>query len=118
MGKLKQRTLKEVAKEILQKYKEHEEKFIKITSKSIEEQDLRLGFLRVNVEMYANEIERASALEAPKRGHWKYIRRDEGSTDALYCCSVCGAGDEHNDAVQVPYCWKCGARMDAERKEE
>lgn len=69
--KQKQRPLQEVAKEILQKYKEHEEKFIKLTSKSIEEEDLRLGFMKMNVGMYSNEIERASALvEALNATEW------------------------------------------------
>ena len=35
-------------------------------------------------------------------------------------CSRCGAGDKHRADLKnfVPYCWKCGARMDGESEED
>lgn len=49
---------------------------------------------------------------APKRGTWELIR-EEDNGDVFYRCTACGAGDIHHPDVKVPYCWKCGARMDA-----
>lgn len=59
-------------------------------------------------------------IEVPKpvrHGRWKFIR-DEGDGNSLYECSECGQGDIQSPEVIVPYCWHCGAKMDAERKEE
>ena len=39
---------------------------------------------------------------------------EDGNCEAN--CSHCGAGDKHRADLKdaVPYCWKCGARMDGE----
>ena len=29
-----------------------------------------------------------------------------------YTCSRCGCGEEHSISCEVPYCWRCGAKMD------
>ena len=44
---------------------------------------------------------------------------DSDGTGQGYC-SRCGAGDKHRADLKnfVPYCWKCGARMDAKSEEE
>lgn len=55
--------------------------------------------------------------EPRKRGKWEYVRNEEDG-NCLYLCTVCGSGDIHAPEVTVPYCWKCGAIMDEERKEE
>lgn len=54
------------------------------------------------------EIERR--LNAPKHGHWIYIRDEENN--GLYECSECHKRDIHAKECEVPYCWYCGARMD------
>ena len=51
-----------------------------------------------------------------RHGRWIFIR-DEGGGNSLYSCSECGRGDIHCPEVIVPYCWHCGAKMDAERKD-
>lgn len=30
-----------------------------------------------------------------------------------YTCSRCGHNDKHSPNIRVPYCWYCGAKMDA-----
>lgn len=56
-------------------------------------------------------------IEPAKHGKWKLIRMEDNG-DGFYTCSNCDRGDIHSPLVTVPYCWYCGARMDAERKEE
>ena len=55
----------------------------------------------------------ADTLVEQKQGHWIYKHDEEGNTgNAQYECSECGAGDLHAKSQDVPYCWKCGAKMD------
>ena len=49
-----------------------------------------------------------------KHGRWvQYGELDEDG-NGQYHCSVCSAGEKHNPIVDVPYCWKCGAKMDGD----
>ena len=44
--------------------------------------------------------------------HWiLYSDKPNEYNSMKYECSRCGAGDEFNINIDVPYCWKCGARM-------
>ena len=56
-----------------------------------------------------------------KHGHWikKSKCRPDCPNDSDYQweCSECRMGDIHNENVRVDYCWHCGAKMDAERKD-
>lgn len=61
-----------------------------------------------------NERERSIPV---RHGRWIFIR-DEGGGNSLYSCSECGQGDIQSPEVVVPYCWHCGAKMDADRSEE
>ena len=48
--------------------------------------------------------------------HGKWIETDEIpniESDRIYRCSVCGYADEHSPSADVPFCWHCGARMQA-----
>ena len=49
--------------------------------------------------------------------HAKWIYEKQNVNDNWIChCSNCGATDEHTTEWKdkVPYCWKCGAKMDKE----
>lgn len=39
------------------------------------------------------------------------IYDDDGNGE--YTCSCCGHNDKHSPNIKVPYCWYCGAKMDA-----
>lgn len=44
--------------------------------------------------------------------HWKFVAGPDEDNNVQVMCDNCGAGDVQALAVIVPYCWKCGARMD------
>lgn len=58
----------------------------------------------------------APALDVAPVVHVRWIYRDEVDADNNHeaNCSHCGAGDAHREDLlnKVPFCWKCGARMD------
>ena len=74
--------------------------------------DVCLCTLRM-VKQYIKALPTVEA-EPVKHGHWI----DEGLVDGnqnRYCrCSECGKGDTQAISQRVPYCWWCGARMDAQ----
>lgn len=43
---------------------------------------------------------------------WKFVFGPDEDNNLQFMCDNCGAGDVHAANVTVPYCWKCGARMD------
>ena len=53
-------------------------------------------------------------VDAVEVVHGRWIQDGELDEDGngQYHCSVCWAGEKHNPIVDVPYCWKCGAKMD------
>ena len=61
------------------------------------------------------EIEFAPTVDAVPvvHGRWIYGEQDEDDNVKAQC-SVCGAGDCHSVQLmhKIPYCWKCGAKMD------
>ena len=65
-------------------------------------------------------IDSAPAIDAVPVVHARWIYSGDMDLDgnSQGYCSRCGAGDKHRADLKnfVPYCWKCGARMDA--KEE
>lgn len=60
----------------------------------------------------------APAVDAVPVVHARWIYSGDMDLDgnSQGYCSRCGAGDKHRADLKnlVPYCWKCGARMDAE----
>lgn len=59
-------------------------------------------------------IDSAPTVDAVEVVHGQWIQDGELDEDGngQYHCSVCWAGEKHNPIVDVPYCWKCGAKMD------
>lgn len=49
--------------------------------------------------------------------YWIQTSAEDEDGNAYYSCSNCGSGESHNPIVEVPYCWKCGAKMDAQGEE-
>ena len=49
--------------------------------------------------------------------HWIQTSTEDENGNAYYYCSNCGRGESHNPIVEVPYCWKCGAKMNAHGEE-
>ena len=51
----------------------------------------------------------------PKTGRWilagEQWQEDADNGNYCFICSECGKTDVHSKAVNVPYCWHCGARM-------
>lgn len=64
----------------------------------------------------AKEIEAMPTVDAVEVRHGKWINISEpDENDNVSCeCSLCGAGEEHAKGFIVPFCWKCGARMDGD----
>lgn len=124
MSRVKHRPLKEVAKEILKKYKEHEELMIRLLSKNeyLRQRDLKV--LEIEIGMYSNEIERASA-ESVRHGHWmeEVDPEEDCWNEEVVTCSCCNEQirvHETDNTYFLPtrktlkYCPNCGARMDEE----
>lgn len=63
-------------------------------------------------------VKTAPAVEANPvvNGRWIQDGGLDEDGNGQYHCSVCSAGENHNPIVDVPYCWKCGAKMDGERR--
>ena len=56
-------------------------------------------------------------VEEVRHGEWRLIEEDVDSNgNNQYMCSLCEAGELHAPSVIVPYCWKCGAKMDKEKE--
>ena len=50
--------------------------------------------------------------------YWIQTSAEDEDGNAYYSCSNCGSGESHNPIVEVPYCWKCGAKMDTQGENE
>ena len=69
----------------------------------------------------------AADVQPVKRGYWikqpeKFqIHEDVINSNYLYLCSCCNASDLHSERAnndgEVKFCWRCGAKMDAEPDE-
>lgn len=76
-------------------------------------------------DRFVKAICKFSILDAPAvdavpvvYGRWEYDENPDYDGNYQAYCSVCGAGDKHALYMIgcVPYCWKCGAKMDLEVK--
>ena len=66
----------------------------------------------------ASDIDKIPTLspdEVRGVGEWMLLAdqnpEDVKAGNYAYWCSRCYAGDVHAKTQEVPYCWKCGARM-------
>lgn len=61
-------------------------------------------------------IERFPAADVAPVIHakWEFVAGPNEDNNLQFMCDNCGAGDVHAAGVTVPYCWRCGARMDGE----
>lgn len=48
-----------------------------------------------------------------KHGKWINTSEPDEDKNVETECSVCHAGDKHAINMAVPYCWKCGSKMDS-----
>ena len=62
------------------------------------------------------DIEPADVVQVV-HAYWIQTSAEDEDGNAYYSCSNCGSGESHNPIVEVPYCWKCGAKMDAHGEE-
>ena len=53
-----------------------------------------------------------------KTGHWiladKQNKEDVENDNYRFICSECQCSDIHAKGTKVPYCWKCGSKMESE----
>ena len=68
------------------------------------------------LEYIRKYVEKADSVSAERVGEWIEAERQDPSEimngNAYFICSCCGAGDLHATTAEVPYCWKCGAKME------
>ncbi len=58
-----------------------------------------------------------SCADEVTHGKWENYTEPDADNNRRCTCSVCGASDIQAVGVDVPYCWRCGAKMD-KRSEE
>lgn len=69
-------------------------------------EDTRKGFARIIEELPPADVEPVIYAK------WKFVVGPNEDNNIQFMCDNCGAGDVHAVGVTVPYCWRCGARMD------
>lgn len=69
-------------------------------------EDTRKNFAKIIEKLPAADV--APVIYAK----WKFVAGPDEDNNLQFICDNCGAGDVHAADVTVPYCWKCGARMD------
>lgn len=64
----------------------------------------------------AEWIEEAPTIDtvAVVHAEWVEFSGPDANRNMYSRCSACGAVEQHATFVCVPYCWKCGAKMDKE----
>lgn len=49
--------------------------------------------------------------------HGRWIEKSAPARKIYFECSHCGAQENKHTAIKGYYCWRCGAKMDGERKD-
>lgn len=64
---------------------------------------------------WLEQLPTVSPDEVRGMGEWIMLenqsKEDTDNGNYWYTCSHCSAGDLHAKVQEVPFCWKCGARM-------
>lgn len=68
--------------------------------------------LEIEIEMTITDHTDAADVAPVVHAHWKFVSGPDEDNNLQVMCSNCGAGDLHAVEATVPYCWRCGARMD------
>ena len=68
------------------------------------------------IDLVIDEMPAADIREVV-HGEWLQMNEVDIDGNAQYQCSVCHAGDLHVPSVEVPFCWKCGAKMGGRDKD-
>lgn len=67
------------------------------------------------VTLHVSDIDAMPSADVAPVVHARWINwgiyNDDGNGE--YTCSCCGHNDKHSPNIRVPYCWYCGAKMDA-----
>lgn len=77
------------------------------------ERNLRGEIVERSVDVGAIEALPSADVVQVVHAYWIQTSAEDEDGNAYYSCSNCGSGESHNPIVEVPYCWKCGAKMDA-----
>ena len=66
------------------------------------------------VDLWCELIRRQPTIDVAPVRHGKWIQIGERDNDEVTCrCNVCNRTDTFSKSIDVPYCWHCGAKMDA-----
>lgn len=71
--------------------------------------------LEIEIEMTITDYTDAADVAPVIYAKWKFVAGPDEDNNLQFMCDNCGAGDVHAADVTVPYCWRCGARMDGEK---
>lgn len=63
------------------------------------------------------EIRYAPTVDAVPVVHGRWIEKSAPARKIYFECSHCGAQENKHTAIKGYYCWRCGAKMDGERKD-
>ena len=64
-----------------------------------------------------DDIPIADVVEV-RHGKWLPTKASSYFGGVIYECSLCNAHDGEYTSILGRYCWRCGAKMDVERREE
>ena len=76
------------------------------------ERNLRGEIVERSIDVGAIEALPSADVVQVVHAYWIQTSAKDEDGNAYYSCSNCGSGESHNPIVEVPYCWKCGAKMD------
>lgn len=71
-------------------------------------ENTRKDFAKIIEELPAANV--APVVQAK----WEFVAGPNEDNNLQFVCDNCGAGDVHATGATVPYCWRCGARMNGE----
>ena len=76
---------------------------------------IQLGFLPALVVRVLDKQPTADVVEV-RHGKWLPTNIPTMFSGVIHECSLCKAKDGEHSSILGYYCWRCGAKMDGERK--